>query len=581
MLSSSWLGWVWRGFALALVCSATISAPGAAIWDRDRSGLWSDGGNWSIGEPPNIARGTTYITNDTTKTVTVDASALPTNLLINALTIAGPPNTTNTLRLADLGPNQPLALANNRLTVARGGEIAITNASLVVTGRFIDFNVWAGSVTLDSGSIIVREEPLTTNVTVVTRLGRTNAATLTINGGLVDVTKLLIGESPGAQHARSHGSVSLNGGVLSVAGELSIGDGLGCTGLVAVAGGQLRVGNQQTNVMRVGDHGFGQMSVANGSAHVGNVSVARHDTARGLLVLHSGGLMTCSDDLSIGRFSGSTGLVFMAGGELAVTNHPIWVGREGRGQLIVSNGFLRAKTMNVAVVQTNTAFGALTLAGGTVLVSSNFALGDETLSPLSLAQALVAGGKLHVTNEAGTAHLAVHSGGFTLGGGELVADNLVLTNSSGRVAFDGGVLRVGGSIVSNGLPFIVGNGIRPATLDLNGGTHLFANGLVISSNATLSGCGTIIGNVINHGTILTNCAGSITAPIIGGISFSEGTANLTFSSARAVTYVLEYKDHLEVPQWIELTTVTGTGGRLTLSDPTATVPARFYRLRAE
>jgi hypothetical protein len=567
-----------RLFALAMVWMTALAAPGAAIWDRDRGGLWSDGGNWSGGEPPNIARGTTYITNDTTKTVTVDASTLPTNLLINALTIAGPPNTTNELRLVDLGSGNPLALANNRLTIARGGALSITNSSLVVTGRFIDFNVWAGSVTLDSGSIIAREEPLTTNVTVVTRLGRTNAASLTINGGSVDVTKLLIGESPGAQHARSHGSVRLNGGVLSVAGELSIGDGLGCTGAVAVAGGQLLVANQQTNVMRIGDHGFGQLTVASGSAHVGNVSVARHDSARGLLVLQSGGLMTCSDDLSIGRFGGSTGLVFMAGGELLVTNHPIWVGREGRGQLIVSNGFLRAETINVAVVPTNTAFGALTLAGGTVLVSSNFVLGDAALS---VGQALVTDGGLGVTNEAGTAHLMIPSGVFTLTGGELAVDNLSLASSAGRLAFNGGVLRSGGTIVSNGLPFLVGDGLTPATFHLSGGIHSFANGLVISSNATLSGCGVIVGGIINHGTILTNCAGAIPPPAIGGIGFSDGTASLTFSSVSGVTYVLEYKDSLEAPQWLPLTTATGTSGVLTLSDPTATGPARFYRLRAE
>ena len=37
-----------------------------------------------------------------------------------------------------------------------------------------------------------------------------------------------------------------------------------------------------------------------------------------------------------------------------------------------------------------------------------------------------------------------------------------------------------------------------------GGTYVFADGLVISSNAKLTGCGTIIGTIVNNGTIATN-----------------------------------------------------------------------------
>jgi len=71
--------------------------------------------------------------------------------------------------------------------------------------------------------------------------------------------------------------------------------------------------------------------------------------------------MTCSDDCSIGRFSGSTGLVFVAGGELAVTNHPIWGGPRGPWPVGRLDGLVQAETLNVAVVPTNTAFGLLTV----------------------------------------------------------------------------------------------------------------------------------------------------------------------------------------------------------------------------
>src|SRR2546421_6714221 len=38
----------------------------------------------------------------------------------------------------------------------------------------------------------------------------------------------------------------------------------------------------------------------------------------------------------------------------------------------------------------------------------------------------------------------------------------------------------------NSLPFVVGDGVHPATFQLLGGTYSFANGLVISNNATVT-----------------------------------------------------------------------------------------------
>src|SRR6185369_3488510 len=104
--------------------------------------------------------------------------------------------------------------------------------------------------------------------------------------------------------------------------------------------------------------------------NVGNVSVARHDGAIGILTLQMGATYTGSNDLNIARFSGATGLVYVAGGTLAVSNNPIWVGREGNGRLIVSNGLLIAESVRVTAMPTNTSSGALTLAGGLSLISS-------------------------------------------------------------------------------------------------------------------------------------------------------------------------------------------------------------------
>jgi T5SS/PEP-CTERM-associated repeat protein len=416
--------------------------------------------------------------------------------------ISAPVGATNTLLLQDVGTINPLIIANNRLNLYRGAALQITNSALVLTGRVNEFNVWMGNVTLDDGLIRVREEPLTPEVTVKARIGRTNAATLTINGGLFESSALQIGETPGLQFGQSSGTVALRGGELKIHGELSVGDSASCTGLVQITGGQLTVINNQTNITRIGDHGAGAMIISNAVALLNNVSVARHDAATGFLRVDASGSAHCADDVSIGRFSGSSGLVLVNGGHFAVTNDTIWVGREGQGQLVISNGFVEAKNLNVAAVPTNTASGMLQLYSGTLLVNSNFDLGEVQVAS---GQAVMNGGDFSVTNMTQTAHSTVPRGTLTLNGGIFTTDSLYLTNTTGQIVFNGGSLRARDMIISNGAPFVVGNGVRPANLHLLGGTSVFAQGLVISSNATVSGCGTIVGNVINHGSIVTNC----------------------------------------------------------------------------
>src|SRR5262249_17489844 len=113
-----------------------------------------------------------------------------------------------------------------------------------------------------------------------------------------------------------------------------------------------------------------------------------------------------------------------------------------------------------------------------------------------------------------SALLALASGSFDFYGGEITTDNLILTNSGGKFSFHGGKLHTKNSTFFNGGAFFVGDGTNAAPLGFVGGTHGFPDGLIISSNATLTGCGTIIGPITNHGTIATNCGGITMAPTI-------------------------------------------------------------------
>jgi hypothetical protein len=488
------------------------SCYGAATWTNFNSGFWKDGANWLFGRVPSSGSGATYITNANTKTVTIDVLTPSTNLTINSLTISGQGSGTNTLALVNVGTNNPLTLLNSsELKITGGGALTITNSALVVTGSFgSGFNVWAGSVTLENGSMQIIEDPDVTNVTVKVRVGRTNAASLTINGGAMEAGTILVAETPFAEFS-SQGTIRIAGGRMSLSGELSVGEGARGNGSVEVLGGQLQIANNQTNITRVGDDGVGQMIVSNATVSLGNMSVARHDGSHGTLIVQTNGFIQFTDDLSIGRFSGATGAVFVAGGHLEVVDHLIWAGREGVGQLVLSNGLVQALGLNIASVATNTASGTVSLMGGSMVLSSNLLVGSASNS---IARMFVNGGDLTVTNSSASAAIDVFSGTLALHGGTLNADNLLLTESAGQLVFSGGTLRTKGSLVSNGLPFVVGDGNNLATLELLGGTHSFASGLVISSNATLKGCGTIIGNLTNYGTIATNCGVAPGLPMI-------------------------------------------------------------------
>jgi len=78
----------------------------------------------------------------------------------------------------------------------------------------------------------------------------------------------------------------------------------------------------------------------------------------------------------------------------------------------------------------------------------------------------------------------------------------------------------------------------------------------------------------------------LAAPVITGISRSEGIANITFTTATGLNCTVEHKDSPVGPAgggpgWNPLPTIISTGGVMTVTDPTAAVPARFYRVRVQ
>lgn len=141
--------------------------------------------------------------------------------------------------------------------------------------------------------------------------------------------------------------------------------------------------------------------------------------------------------------------------------------------------------------------GVATVNAGTFIATNSVTVGAGLSSTGALT---IAGGSFLVTNSASSAALTVgrvSRGSLTLNGGTLTVDRLFVTNgANSTVTFNGGTLNTKSTTVNNGSLFTAGNGSSAATLNLVGGSHSFANGLSISSNATLMGTGAVIDNTV-------------------------------------------------------------------------------------
>ena len=71
------------------------------------------------------------------------------------------------------------------------------------------------------------------------------------------------------------------------------------------------------------------------------------------------------------------------------------------------------------------------------------------------------------------------------------------------------------------------------------------------------------------------------APRIRSITRTGTTAQIAFESAAGQRYAIEYRDSLTSGTWNLLQRIDGTSQILTINDPTATGPTRFYQIRVE
>jgi len=552
-------------------------------WNFAGDGTWHQAARWSLGVTPSSSNAVVLITNATTKTITVDASTFataPGSVSNFSVTVSGPSTVTNTLTIA----NTPAPFFAVSLNTLNNGSVRVSNATLTVGLLASGTLTASGDFRIEAGGLLDAREAqvFTTTKGITVNDGAVLSAGVSLAGGTTTVTGASALWSNAALSVSSSRLVISNGAqVLSTGGSAFT--GFSSTGIVTGTGTVWRVDG--------------------GTLNLGLVSSGGHR-----LFITDGAVVDClSANIDVFEFDDQ---VTIAG------NNALW---NVRGTLTIS----LASSGNDAV---NISTGGIVSANAVQLGAS----GSHT-NLLNLA-----GGTLYVTNATGNGQLNLASQ-FLLNTGTATIDDLNLVTSSGWVTFNAGTLNSKKTTVTNLQQFVVGNGTNPATYRLLGGVHSFNDGLLIRSNATLAGCGTVSANVtiapggavhadcsplvftgtvtnngtlravagsvlefygtvvnngtldlitgttnfhgafINNGTILT--ANSV---VIAGTAAAGNDMVIQIPSAPGHLYQLQFTPTLTPPNWQDTGGAQpGTGGVLILTDSggATNAPARFYRVR--
>ena len=398
--------------------------------------------------------------------------------------------------------------SSGTLTVA-GGTVSISGAMVVAQGQSA-----TGSVFITGGQLTVTNQGVSVSSFGIGQqsltIGGFGAGQMTLSNGSLLAQSVIVGDCENSQ-----GTLTIAGGTVSIASSLTAGanayigtsSNANASGTIDITGGSLTVTNQSgTGLLTIGQQGNGSLA-------------------------QNGGLVQV-DQLTIAMSGSSLPAVYPATTNLFFS---------GVGQVTLSNGSFFAESVTLGG-NTNCR-GTFSIAGGTVSVFSNILVGAGSNS---LAVIQISGGTLNVTNKFDTAQLVVGlagAGTFTQSGGVVTVDQLLATNATYNVytnriveplwaiitngigstfSLGSGVFNAQSATINNAQTFFVGDGTDAATYHLLGGIHSFANGIEITSNAVLSGCGTINGSVLVDpgGLVQADCGGTLT---VVGIVTNNGT----------------------------------------------------------
>jgi T5SS/PEP-CTERM-associated repeat protein len=271
-----------------------------------------------------------------------------------------------------------------------------------------------------------------------------------------------------------------------------------------------------------------------------NVATASTGTFLGMFVGYGGngtfaqtggvatiGLPASPQSLFLGYAVPAAGTFLLSGSGSLVVNGNAYIGFDGTGAFLQSGG-AASISGNVILAGTDSGSGGtgtLAISGGSINVG-----GMMTVYP---------GGTVSQTAGILTTGAITQSGGIaSFTNLNVGTANTVAGGNAASYTLNSGTLNIAGANINSGAAFIVGNGSSPATLNLNGGAnnalYTFAQGITVSSAATLTGGGEITNPGFN---VPVTVAGTI-APTAAQNSLQiDGSLTLQSSSTTAIQRV--------------------------------------------
>lgn len=484
-------------------------------WNLQASGRWDFQSNWNGALPGGGY--SAFITNATSKTITIDSFTSSNAMSISNLWVSAPSNSVNTL-LLNAGPTTPFRIHDN-FFVLGGGALIVSNSTIRMNSGTPSTNAFANgsSVIFDGPATFTSASLDATNAFDLT-IGNSSAGSLTMNNSTLKAYDMFVGSG-------ANGIVSLNNTVTVLNRSLFIGTSTGKTATFNIAGGTFIATNSiSTNAPSlVFERGIGQMTISSnatvqfGSALLGSFLGSASLTLQsgnlsfsGPLQLENGalnlkgGTLTLANDLTLAARSNSVAQFNLSGGgTLSATNGTILVGSGGSGQMTVSNATVIAQQIKL---------------GGTTVVASGIfrmffgavvkILGNAcSACGLSTNDAEVDGGDLDASGAAitvGDGHDAL----FTVTGGTVEAGALNVGSASG---FTGTFNQSGGAVTIGTNGFTVGYFGSTGIVTMTGGSFTNISSLSVIGRAGLGQM------TLSGGTLLTS------GFTVGSSALSQGT----------------------------------------------------------
>jgi T5SS/PEP-CTERM-associated repeat protein len=382
-----------------------------------------------------------------------------------------------------------LNTAYNELWIRNGGQVV--NAVFSYVGQYGSNNLaWV----TDPGSL------WTNKLDLYLGWGSRGNQLVVSNGATVAVNSLIVAANGGSQHKlvlTGSGSMLANQndfhlGQSGSSNQLLIADGAtlydltaylgyGGPGSVATVTGPESVWTNYLDLYVGYSSGYNQLVISNGARVFARTSVVGNSSGgtNFALVTGTGSLWSNRTSLVVGNTGNSNRLIIAAGGTVKAPNLTVSFNNGStNNQVVVDGGNL---------VLTNNGQGTLTVRYGAIILNSGL----------------------------------VQVNGLTISGGLL-----------GRLRFNGGTLDAKSASIDNGSAFQLGDGTNAATYyQPTTGSHSFTGGLIVSSNALLTGAGTI-------NSAVTVRPGGTIAPGTSNILFQTLNSSLILSNGSSTRFQL-------------------------------------------